>query len=127
MASSNCSSKITWILFMATCALGGALANSSFSQNGQRTYDGTEVGRYQWVAGAIFDTKTARLWRFVANGQIAKEPNGVRDDGRWVWDHAPWEWNRTTQNRPTERRLPHRGRGTVDDPDLGIPPEEIGN
>lgn len=101
MAASNRSSKITVILLMAVCALGGALANSSFSQNGQRVYDGTEVGRYQLVnAHQIFDTKTARLWRFQANEEFVDAKNGgATQGGKWVWDEAPWEWNRTPHNK----------------------------
>jgi hypothetical protein len=78
-------------LLLAIGAVGGAcLVNPSWSQNQPRAVEGTEVGRYQYVGGHVFDTKTARLWSI------------DNQTGKYVRGDAPWEWNQ----KPHQQSVP---------------------
>ncbi len=87
MSESKRCAKCSLTLLVVSGILGGVLVGSSLSQDARRANEPAEVGRYQYVnGGAIFDTKTARLWR----------PNG----DKWVRDDAPWEENQKPKPQP---------------------------
>ena len=94
MKESNRCARIAVGLLFVGCVLGSLLVGSSPSQENRRGSESTEVGRYQWVNDAkIFDTKTARLWRFSDQG--------------WVFEDSPWEANAREKPEKTAR-LPKR-------------------
>lgn len=91
MKESNRWARCSFALLLVGCIFAGILVGSSSSQDVRRAIESTEVGRYQYVnGGMIFDTKTARLWRAIEDGQNQK----------WVRDDAPWESNQKPKSQP---------------------------
>jgi hypothetical protein len=81
------------ILLFFVGGIGWLLSETSSSQENKTEIGTSEVGRYQYVAGQIFDTKTARLWVLL---------DTIEKDGQqktmWVRQDAPWESNQKVKS-----------------------------
>jgi hypothetical protein len=81
------------ILLILVGGIGWLLSGPSSSQEAKPENTTSEVGRYQYVAGQIFDTKTARLWVL----QDTVEKDGQQKT-MWVRQDAPSEWNQKVKS-----------------------------
>ena len=89
--------RLSLVLLAVFCILAAFLVGTSSSQDARAVREASEVGRYQYVPGAlIFDTKTARIWQFDGNLQ------------RWNREDAPWEWSQKP-HQPQREVQPNDG------------------